>query len=344
MPISAFIRAPAENVGLLELLRKDGISLSDAAVATPLAGGVSSEIYLVRDGDRAFVVKSALAKLKVADDWRSDPVRNRYEQRYLRYVGSILPSAVPRLLFAHEEHGYFGMEYFGEGFVNWKTVLLSGHCDPLRARAAMSLLARSHTASRGQPEVASAFDTTENFHQLRTDPYLLTTALRHPALASIFEEEAARLERTRECLVHGDFSPKNMLLGAGRLVLLDCEVAWYGDPAFDVAFFLNHLCLKALHHAPQAPGFRQLFDTAAETYFNFSADDAAVIDRRSARLLLMLLLARIDGKSPVEYLRDETKKQFVREFVSRLLPHFQGSLNEIRSLWFQQIEKRFAPP
>src|SRR5687768_13662858 len=105
--------SPGE-LALLELLRKDGVSLSDAVTVTPLAGGVSSEIYLIRDGDGAFVVKRALPKLKVAQDWRCDPARNRSEQRYLRYVASFLPRAVPRILFGHEEHGYFAMEYLGD--------------------------------------------------------------------------------------------------------------------------------------------------------------------------------------------------------------------------------------
>src|SRR5205823_1327535 len=153
-------------------------------------------------------------------------------------------------------------------------------------------------------------DTTESFHQLRTSPYLLRTAQRHPALAPLFEEEALRLESTRECLVHGDFSPKNILLSPDRLLILDSEAAWYGDPAFDIAFFLNHLCLKALYHAPRDTGLRALFDAAVDAYF--VTEGSATIDRRSARLLLMLLLARIDGKSPVEYIQDDKKKDLVR--------------------------------
>src|SRR5262249_27154676 len=160
------------QLNLLQSLRKDGMVSCEQATATPLAGGVSSEIYLIQDGDRSFVVKRALAKLKVADDWRSDPARNRYEQRYLRYVGSLLPGAVPRILFAREELGYFGMEYLGEGFVNWKTALLEGVFDSQPARETMRLLARIHAASRTRPELASEFDSTQIFHQLRTDPYL----------------------------------------------------------------------------------------------------------------------------------------------------------------------------
>jgi aminoglycoside phosphotransferase (APT) family kinase protein len=251
-----------------------------------------------------------------------------------------MPETVPRIIFANEEHGYFAMEYLGEGFTNWKTALMRAECDPDLARQAMRLLAHIHAVSRGQPSVAREFETTQIFHELRTDPYLLTTARRHPALGSIFEEEAARLERTRECLVHGDFSPKNILFSHQRLVLLDCEVAWYGDPAFDTAFLLNHLCLKALYHAPRIAPFLALFGASTEAYFE-SVSTSIETNHRSARLLLMLLLARVDGKSPVEYLNDE-KKQFIRAFVTMLLPTFQGGLDEVGSRWFAELELRFS--
>ena len=329
-----------DQSGLPELLRRDGV-VGAQSVITPLPGGVSSDIVLVQDGESQIVVKGALEKLKVRDDWRADPARNRHEQQYLKYVGSLLPKSVPKILFANEEHAYFGMEYFGEGFTNWKTALLQGTCDPSRAKDAMSLLATIHSASRDRADLAAEFDTTNNFHQLRTDPYLLTAARRNPSLADIIETEAKRLDSTHECLVHGDFSPKNILLGENRLIILDCEVAWYGDPAFDIAFFLNHLCLKGLYHAPKTPGLEMLFNAAIESYFSNSQQRSGSLDgeldRRTARLLLTLLLARIDGKSPVEYLTAAEKNVFVREFVSEILPGFSGGLRELGSLWFARL-------
>jgi aminoglycoside phosphotransferase (APT) family kinase protein len=337
-------RAPAAWPGLLKRLRQDGVPLGPSARAKALAGGVSSRIYRVRDRARAFVVKSALARLRVASDWRSNPGRNRHEQLYLRYVGALFPQSVPRILFASSRHGYFGMEYFGAGFTNWKAALLRGECDPRVARQAMALLARIHASSRHRPDLARRFATTRNFRQLRTDPYLRTAARRHPALAACLEREADRLERTRECLVHGDFSPKNILIGDRRLILLDCEVAWYGDPAFDVAFLLHHLCLKALRHAPRERGLAALFAAAVRAYFGGfrgTGRPMAALDRRSARLVLMLLLARVDGKSPVEYLT-APKMEFVRRFVSGLLPGFDGPLAEVRERWFAALAENFG--
>lgn len=335
---------------VLEKLRQDGVPVSESAQVIPLGGGVSSEIWLVRTDQNSFVVKSALEKLKVTQDWRADPVRNLSEQRYINYVASFLPQAVPRIQFSGK--GYFAMEYFDERFINWKSALLKGDCQESHARQAMSLLARIHLQSRHQPEMAAQFDTTQNFHQLRTDPYLLATARHHPEIAPLFEEEAARLESTRECLVHGDFSPKNMLTAPDRFVILDCEVAWFGDPAFDVAFLLNHLCLKALYHAPRDLGLERLFEAAVAEYFQRELPprmDLRQINQRSARLLLMLLVARVDGKSPAEYL-DRPRQQFVREFVSRWLPRLyppsrktSADLAQVGSLWFSAVKTRFPP-
>ncbi|MGH7995581.1 MAG: phosphotransferase [Opitutaceae bacterium] len=372
--------ADGSSPDLLERLRRDGVPLGRRARASPLAGGVSSDILLVRDGRRRFVVKRALAKLRVAQDWRSDPDRNRFEQRYLRYVGALAPGAVPRILFGSEDAGYFAMEHLGAGFRNWKNVLLRGDFDPRPARRAMRLLARIHAASRGRGRIARDFATVRNFRALRTDPYLRTAARLHPRLSACLRREASRLERTRLCLVHGDFSPKNLLVGRGRVVLLDSEVACYGDPAFDVAFLLHHLCLKALYHARESgrnrraaelqaggsptrrapvfvrrgaeavdvPGLERLFDEAATSYFGanpLGADHRAAretrsLDRRAARLTLMLLLARIDGKSPVDYLT-EAKREFVRRFVSARLPAFDGTLGEVRTAWFAAVARAF---
>jgi Ser/Thr protein kinase RdoA (MazF antagonist) len=175
------------------------------------------------------------------------------------------------------------------------------------------------------------FDTTPNFFQLRIEPYLLATAAKYPPLRPLFQTEAERLAATRECLIHGDFSPKNILVSANRMVLLDCEVAWYGDAAFDVAFLLSHLFLKALLHAPRESGFRAMVDTFWSAYQTSRPSPA--LEPRVSRLLLMLLLARVDGKSPVEYL-DSSRQHFVREFVRGELSAKDLSLASVSNAWF----------
>jgi aminoglycoside phosphotransferase (APT) family kinase protein len=323
-----------ESSEIVDLLWRDGLVRAPAVRLTPLSGGVSCEVYLVEDGARRFVVKRALAKLKVKADWYADVKRNRYEWEFIRYVARFLPTGVPALRYCSAVDNYFTMEHLNGGFFNWKQLLLSGQAIEEHAARAGNLLAQIHRRSAGDPEAARLFDTTPNFFQLRIEPYLLATGPKHASLRPLFEAEAARLAGTRECLVHGDFSPKNILVSLDRMVLLDCEVAWYGDPAFDLAFLLTHFFLKALVHAPRESGIRQMIERFWSTYQ--TARPAPELDQRVGRLLLMLLLARVDGRSPVEYL-DSSCQDCIREFVCRELPAGNPSLAAISAAWFTRL-------
>jgi aminoglycoside phosphotransferase (APT) family kinase protein len=319
---------------LLKLLERDGVVRAPNARLTPLSGGVSCEIYLVEDGAERFVVKRALAKLKVKADWFADISRNRYEWEYIRYVAKFLPEAVPALKYCSATDNYFAMEHLNGSFTNWKQLLLAGKANPEDARRAGNILALIHQHSAGDPEAKRLFDTTPNFFQLRIESYLLATGAKHPDLRAHFEAEAKLLAGARECLVHGDFSPKNILISPGRMVLLDCEVAWYGEPAFDLAFLLNHFFLKALLHAPRDMGMRPMIENFWSEYQ--TVRPSPEMEPRVGRLLLMLMLARVDGKSPVEYL-DPARQEFIREFVREQLPGENFSLNGITDLWFDRL-------
>ena len=186
---------------------------------------------------------------------------------------------------------------------------------------AARLLATIHRVSWGDALAKQQFATKDNFNALRVHPYLITTGERNPPLQPYFETEAKRLLATNIALVHGDYSPKNIMIRDERLVLLDHEVAWFGDPAFDLAFLLNHLFLKSLI-LPNGTDCLQLTRIVWREYFDLLGNDReATLGTRVSRLLLMLMLARIDGKSPVEYLvGKETERQLVRRFVSELVP------------------------
>jgi len=327
-----------DNNSFESILRELGLVTSASPMLTPLTGGVSCEIYLVEDGDRRFVVKRALAKLKVAADWFADVSRNHTEQACLRYIAGFRPDAVPAILFSDEKHGLFAMEYL-DGFANWKSDMLAGTCDTGLARKAGTLLGEIHARSWNDSGVGRDFDTTANFDQLRLDPYLRATAARHPNVSGTILAEASRLATTRECLVHGDFSPKNLLHHRGRLVLLDCEVAWFGDPSFDLSFFLNHFFLKSLLHSPKAPPFPGMIAAARAGYRESNPDHSRAIEQRTSRLLPMLMLARVDGKSPVEYLTSPEKKDFVRSFAIRHIQHPPASLDALGTDWFDQLNQ-----
>jgi aminoglycoside phosphotransferase (APT) family kinase protein len=294
---------------LLPRLQSAGLINGTDFHVTPLTGGVSSDIVLVESSTQRLVVKAALEKLRVKDDWFVDVSRNRVEQSFFEYVSPLMPAAVPRILGGGA--GWFAMEYLGDELQNWKSLLLADHFETETARLAGEVLGRLHAASWDDPVARERFHTLPNFQALRIDPYLLTTAERVPAAAAVLHAEAARLAETKLALVHGDYSPKNLLVGLHRLIVLDAECAWFGDPAFDAAFMLTHLHLKALLN-PQA---LQLIPVFWSAYTSACGHD---LEQRTVKLFLCLLLARVHGKSPAEYLSAEQRDLVTRFVLSHL--------------------------
>ena len=309
-----------------------GLLTGEGTSITTLTGGVSSDIYLIDEGNQKMVVKQALDTLKVKDLWRVDIKRNLAEQKFIKHVSSFLPQHMPRLLHCDEEQNYFVMEYL-EGYRDWKSHLLAGEANSELAWTAGFIIGAIHKQTWGNQQIADSFDNLDNFCALRIEPYLLTTASRHPELGTRICTEAERLKQTRLCLVHGDYSPKNIMINQGKMVVLDCEVACYADPAFDLAFLFNHFLLKALFHSDDPKPFVNLVAHAWQSYRSCFDVFAHTVERHIGRLLLMLMLARMDGKSPVEYIVDEPQKRMVRRFVGELLPQNIFVLSEICSRW-----------
>lgn len=306
----------------------------------PLAGGVSSDIWrVVLPDGRECCVKRALPKLKVAADWRAPVVRNLYEARWLARAAEAVPGAVPRLLGQDEASGTLAMEWLPPArHPVWKEMLRQGRADPAFAAEVGRRLARIHAAAAAQPGLAADFPTDDIFHAIRLEPYLLATARAHPRLAGALEALAARTAATKRTLVHGDVSPKNILVGPAGPIFLDAECAWWGDPAFDLAFCLNHLLLKCLWTPGAAGEFLACFDALAGSYLPGVAWEApAGIEARAASLLPGLFLARVDGKSPVEYVTQESARERVRRVAAPLLLDPPARLQTVRAAWAREV-------
>lgn len=281
-------------------------SPEDVRGVRALTGGVSSDIALVDLGERQICVKFAREKLEVAEDWRAPVHRNRAEYAWLKAAAAVVPDSVPELYGCSPALGGFAMEYIaGDDVYLWKTALLSEASDRGEAASVALVFGRVHAASARPGFDAAAFDNSDDFRALRLEPYLAFTAARHPGVAGKIEALADALYRSRVALVHGDVSPKNILFRKGAPILLDAECATMGDPAFDVAFCLNHLVLKAVH-LPRSR--RRFLGNVRDFWSSYSAlidwEPATALEERVVALLPALMLARIDGKSPVEYLTD----------------------------------------
>jgi aminoglycoside phosphotransferase (APT) family kinase protein len=320
------------NPAVLSLLRDSGLAGADEVPAfEALGGGVSSEIWRVDLADGPVCVKRALPRLRVAQIWEAPVARNRYEYEWFRVAGDAAPGAVPGVLALGEDA--FVMEYLEpRRYPLWKELLRQGRADAAFASEVGKCLGNIHAATT---DVAALFPTDQIFHAIRLEPYLLATGRKHPALAERLQAIAHSVAHTKACLVHGDVSPKNLLVGPRGPIFLDAECAWYGDPAFDLAFCLNHLLLKCLW-TPHAQGaFLACFDALAAGYLG--QVDFNGLEQRAAALLPGLLLARVDGKSPVEYVTEEAQKDIVRRCAIALIEHPVSRLHEIRTAWRESL-------
>lgn len=287
-------------------LASRGLDLPPDAEIEELAGGVSSTVLAVAAPGRDLVVKRALATLKVAEVWEVSPERTVIEGRALRLAGEIAPDWTPPVVDLDEDTFTLTMGRAPTDWVAWKQPLLVGEARPDVASRLGRHLAGWHAAAEPERLAELGFNDAELFRRLRVDPFYTFAAQRNPEVAAEIDATAERMLATRTALVHGDFSPKNVLVGSG-LWVLDFEVAHVGDPSFDLAFMLCHLALKAIHR-PQASADIGL---AADAFLSgyLSAADGPLDGEHLQRQLGCLLLARVDGKSPVEYLDDTGRGQ-----------------------------------
>src|SRR5215207_8941369 len=305
------------------------VSAGDRPRVVPLTGGVSSDIWKVESGGRVLAVKRARAQLKVAADWRAPVERNAYEVKWFRVAGTVAPASVPEILGEDRQAGLFAMTYLDPGrYPIWKDELRDGRVDLGFAAEVGGRLARIHAATAGDPKIAAEFATDATFHAIRLEPYLEATARAHPAIAAQLMTRSRATLATRRALVHGDVSPKNILVGPQGPIFLDAECAWYGDPAFDAAFCLNHLLLKCLWNRGATARFLAAFEVLSTSYLADAAfEPPAAVEARIATLLPALFLARVDGKSPVEYITQESDRDLVRSvaipFISKPTAHLR---------------------
>jgi aminoglycoside phosphotransferase (APT) family kinase protein len=329
-----------ETSGIETQLRAAGIIPAGMpARFVPLTGGVASDIWRVEAGGTVFAVKRALAKLRVAADWRAPTSRNASEAAWLALAARIVPGSSPRVLHHDPANGFFAMDYLPpERYPVWKVELRDGRVDVGFAARVGSALAAIHANTAGDLEIAREFAFDEKFHAIRLEPYLEATARAYPALAANLMALSRETLARHEALVHGDISPKNILAGPNGPVFLDAECAWYGDPAFDAAFCLNHLLLKCVWVPAHARHFLRAFDALRAAYLG-GMPSAAGLEARIARLLPALALARVDGKSPVEYIVEEREKSRVRATVSPLVASPPRDLGAVRDAWAREFTK-----
>ena len=310
--------------------------------ARELGGGISNRVLWIESAGRRFVLKQSLDRLRVADEWVADRSRIFREVDSLRDAARILPAgAVPEVLWDDRPNYLFAMSAAEPEARTWKDELLEGEFRPSTAAAVGALLGLLIRDTWGGPEFQQRYGDLTTFHQLRVDPYYRAIARRHPDLAAPIQELIAESTARQVCLVHGDWSPKNFLVrGDSAPMVIDFEVVHYGDPSFDTAFCINHFLLKCFRRPADTGRLIEL----ALVFYTWAAgllppEALGWFERATARHLGCLLLARIDGKSPVEYLAEETVRERVRRTARRIILERPDDLG-----WcYQWVAEEVAP-
>jgi 5-methylthioribose kinase len=306
-------RLSRDSVGAY-LVSRGVFAAADSLDIEELTGGVACAVFAVRGRGKRVVVKQALERFRVADEWLVPPERALTEARALELMARLAPGSVPRLLDSDPDAFALVMEAAPAEWRSWKTLLLEGAADAAIAAWLGALLAVVHSAD-------GDIGSSESFEAQRVDPYLRTIQRRHPELADRIGAYVDRLLGTTECVVHGDYSPKNVLVGDDGLWVIDWEVTHRGDPTFDLAFMLNHLLLKTIHRAQAREGYEACGRAFLEAYGR-DVDMPYLLG-----LVGCLLLARVDGKSPAEYLT-EPQRERARAAGTALLSDPPGSLEQ----------------
>ncbi len=326
-------------------LREIGWIAVDGQVGvSALPGGVSNQVLYVeiREGED-FVLKQARPQLRVPDPWYCSVERIWREVNVLRICQDLLAArgdgdgtaepraitqkplsvVVPRVLHEDHENFAFAMTAAPRTHRVWKLDLLDGRVDAEVARACGRLLGCLHASSWLDENLAQRLEDRAIFDELRLDPYYRTVARNCPEAAAPIERLIDSVWSHRRSLVHADFSPKNLLVYAGGLMMVDFETGHYGDPAFDLGFFLSHLVLKAIYHRATATGDEPLLaltDHFWESYRRQVLPRTGVVEftalvGRAALNFAGCTWARIDGKSAVDYLRDEAMREAARSIA-----------------------------
>jgi hypothetical protein len=342
---------------LLRYLRATGrIADDESPRFATLAGGVSNRTVLVeRASGESWVLKQALAKLRVKVDWFSDPSRIHREALGLKWLEKLAPpGTITPLIFEDERHHLLAMQAVPQPHENWKTMLMSGRVRINDLATFGQLLSTIHTNAARSPEpLHELFADRSFFESLRVEPYYLFTADQVPEARGFLHALVNETRRRRFTLVHGDYSPKNVLVSTSpdRFVLLDHEVIHWGDPLFDVGFAATHLMSKAHHawHRASRPGAHGAHGAPVKNgaayvfwrWYDGTLDPGAAwrerLDEFAVRHTLACLLARVAGRSLLEYF-DDVERARQRRVVVDLM---RAPPTRMRDL-IQEFARRIA--
>jgi 5-methylthioribose kinase len=299
-----------EETVVAYLIEKEVISATDQAEVEVLTGGVSNVVLAITTSDKKLVLKQALAELKVAEKWEADQRRAIVEANAISLFHKLSPDQVPNLVFLDPTRFILILDRVPVGSTVWKTDLLDGVINPDVAGVLGKTLAQWHNFGETNKEARLQFMEDSLFEQLRVDPFYRFVAAKNDLLKPAINKLISELEGDKTTIVHGDFSPKNIMVGMDEQVyILDFEVTHVGNPVFDLAFLLAHLLCKLFRTSE--PLDEKMLIASAQRFFTSYQEIRSISESLSLHTAL-IALARVEGKSPVNYLDKSQQDRLVK--------------------------------
>ena len=303
---------------VLPYLRKRGLLTGDATVEV-LTGGVSCIVLAIDNSDISMVVKQALPELKTKAKWVADQRRAIVEANAMRVYHQITPESVPELIDCDPEEFTLTMSRLPHTCTNWKIDMLEGRIHPEMGTELGLILAKWHNTAALSAEIKAGFMEDSLFEQLRVAPFYRAVAAVNANLLTTINTLIAEITQIKITLVHGDFSPKNiMATKENRPIVLDFEVAHTGNPVFDLAFLLAHLLCKMIRTADVGEK-ELLIRTATQFLEKYQETSKIPVADSLAQHVALIALARVEGVSPVNYLDEPAQQRLVAITKAALL-------------------------
>jgi 5-methylthioribose kinase len=303
---------------VIPYLRQRGLLTGDATVET-LTGGVSCVVLAVSNSTVDLVVKQALPELKTKAKWVADQRRAIVEANAMQVYHTITPDSVPELIDCDSDEFTLTMSHLPRSCTNWKTDMLEGRIYPEMGSELGLILAKWHNAAALSVEIKAEFMEDSLFEQLRVSPFYRAVSAVNPQLTSVIDALIAEITEVKTTLVHGDFSPKNIMATTdNRPIVLDFEVAHTGNPVFDLAFLLAHLLCKIIRTQNNSEK-ELLLETASQFLNTYKANTQLPVAESLPRHIALIALARVEGVSPVNYLDQPAQQRLIAITKAALL-------------------------
>ena len=282
------------------LISKKVIKNEDSPQVEVLTGGVSNVVLAITTASQKLVLKQALAELAVSEKWVADQRRAIVEADAIELFNRLTPTQVPKLVFLDPERFILVLERVPVGSTVWKSDLLAGVINPDIGLKLGATLASWHNYGEKNAEVKIKFMEDSLFEQLRIDPFYRFVAAKNPQIEVSIRKLINELEGDKTTVVHGDFSPKNIMVATNDDVyILDFEVTHVGNPVFDLAFLIAHLLCKFFRTDDRLHA-KLLANTAISFVEEYQG--VRLISPSLTKHAALIALARVEGKSPVNYL------------------------------------------